>query len=529
MGRLKTVFLALVAATSVLMGCSNGDDGPCAGLNCGDHGTCDTSTDTCKCDANYAGSQCDFCADGYHDVGGQCMANSCNEDSDCDDGLGCNGQEKCIVGECLSGTAIECGPNASCTEPSGACQCDEGFVLIGENCVTGDCETDSDCDDGLFCNGAEECSDGTCVSHPFDCMENGHCDESAQACICDKGYTMEQDQCIAVLGIAGSWIDDWGSFHDITDATWVMDASVFHIASFDASADFLVAQNDGQNRWSPGLWSRFDWTFDESGDLYYCQIAYAAASESEALASDSADRTDLSAGCAGFGWSRLSERLDITGIWEDSWGYEQDISQSQWKSGDSIFHTSLFDNEQQYLLAQNDSNNQWNADKWSRFDWTQDAVGQLYYCQIAYDKDSEQDAMSATGADRQDLDTGCAGFSWSALYTRPAIVGTWLDDWGYEQNISRDSWTSGDSLFHITRVNNHLGYAVAHNDPDNQWNPGMWSRFDWTWDNDGELYYCQVVFDANSADAAEAVKSADRTDLQGGCSGFGWSHLSLSD
>ena len=526
---LKTLGMGIFLTALFAPGCSGPDDGPCADLYCGDHGTCDTNTNTCKCDAHYTGTECDFCIDGYHYDNGQCLADTCSSDADCDDAIACNGLESCVLRRCLAGVELQCQQNATCSEPDGTCQCDEGFVAQGQDCVEGQCTTDIDCDDGVFCNGEEKCIDGTCSSTTFDCMENAHCDESARDCVCDEGYTMDQAQCVAVLGIKGSWIDDWGSFHDITDSQWLIDDSLFHIESIDVSSEFLVAQNDAANKWNPEKWSRFDWTFNDDGDLFYCQIAFSANSQQEAQAANTADRTDLTTGCSGFGWSKLEERLEIIDTWEDPWGFEQKVSQAKWISGDSVFLISQFDNDQRFLVAHNDSNNQWNPGKWSRFDWTWDDLGQLYYCQIAYDKDTEEEAVSSTQANEQDLDSGCAGFAWSALYARPDIAGNWMDDWGYEQNISRESWTSGDSIFAITRLNNHLSYLVAHNDPGNQWNPGKWSRFDWTWDTEGQLYYCQIVFDANSADEAESNKSADRTDLQGGCAGFGWSHLNQPD
>ena len=331
------------------------------------------------------------------------------------------------------------------------------------------------------------------------------------------------------LEIVGSYSDDWGTTHTITESSWTqhsegMDDSVFEIAAYDNDADFLVAQGAAGNPFNPGKWSRFDWTFDEDGNLFYCQIAYAASSESEAASSNSANHSDLSAGCAGFGWSGLSERLEIIGIWEDTWGFEQKVSQAEWTSGDSVFHTSQFDNHDDFLIAQNDTNNQWSPDKWSRFDWTWDESGKLYFCQSAFDAESEQDALSATSADREDLESGCGGFSWSALEIRPAITGNWVDDWGYSQVVTKDTWTSDDSVFHITGIHNRAGYLVAHNDPDNQWAPDLWSRFDWT-ESAGALYFCQIVFDAETQEAATANTGADRSDLEAGCNGFGWSKL----
>lgn len=71
----------------------------------------------------------------------------CLEDAECDDGLYCNGAEQCVGGACEPGVA-----------PCPGQQCDE----VTDACV--DCLSDADCDDGQFCNGPEVCLDGTCQS-----------------------------------------------------------------------------------------------------------------------------------------------------------------------------------------------------------------------------------------------------------------------------------------------------------------------------------------------------------------------------
>ena len=112
------------------------------------------------------------------------------------------------------------------------------------------------------------------------------------------------------LEIAGTYSDDWQTTHTITDSSWTMSAqgmsdSVFHIVAYDNDADFLVAQNDGNNEYNPDKWSRFDWT-EREGNLYYCQIAFDAETQQEAEANTSAARNDLEAGCGGFPWSKLT-------------------------------------------------------------------------------------------------------------------------------------------------------------------------------------------------------------------------------
>jgi hypothetical protein len=113
------------------------------------------------------------------------------------------------------------------------------------------------------------------------------------------------------LSIEGTYLDEFDTNHEITADTWTItyvgtNPSVFHIAEIDEAQRYLVAQNDANNEYSPNLWSRFDWFFDSSNQLYFCQIAYDQASQEEASALNTANRDDLMMGCAGFSWSKLN-------------------------------------------------------------------------------------------------------------------------------------------------------------------------------------------------------------------------------
>lgn len=102
---------------------------------------------------------------------------SCGIAEDCDDGLFCNGAEVCNAGTC--GPGVSPCPNL----------CDE----TADACV--DCFGNSDCDDGLFCNGAETCNAGSCQAGTDPCAALGlTCDENIDACTgcvtnanCDDG------------------------------------------------------------------------------------------------------------------------------------------------------------------------------------------------------------------------------------------------------------------------------------------------------------------------------------------------------
>ncbi|MFH1811970.1 MAG: calcium-binding EGF-like domain-containing protein [Pseudomonadota bacterium] len=250
------------------------------------------------------------------------------------------------------------------------------------------------------------------------CGDHGSCDAETGECACDTQWTGALCDTEEPLEIIGSYVDDWGFDHEITQASWVNMGSTFHTSQYSNAEDWLVAHNDAANTYNPDLWSRFDWTHS-SGQLYYCQSAFDAASEQAALAVTPANSGDLSTGCGGYAWSTLSEPLAIRGTYVDDYTLVHEISQTAWvmpgSPSDSVFHISQFSNAGEFVIAHNDAANPYSADLWSRFDWTHDSASDLYYCQIVYEAADENAALAASGANRSDLSTGCNNFSWSKL------------------------------------------------------------------------------------------------------------------
>ncbi len=96
----------------------------------------------------------------------------CTVPADCDDGLYCNGAEDCVAGNCVAGTAPNCDDGVGCTDDS----CNEG---------TDSCDNttnNSNCDNGLFCDGSETCD------AVLDC-------QSGTAIDCDDGVGCTVDAC----------------------------------------------------------------------------------------------------------------------------------------------------------------------------------------------------------------------------------------------------------------------------------------------------------------------------------------------
>jgi len=160
---------------------------------------------------------------------------SCTEDADCDDQLFCTGTEMCIDGTCAAVSA--CPPaidgcvmrGFSCNEENDMCIdfADDSLCAEGEFCDinTGDClqiqiqcTEDADCDDGIFCNGTEFCSEGFCVAvsacppHIDGCVtRGGFCDEINDQCLdvandalCNAGQTCDviTGECLTACRVA---------------------------------------------------------------------------------------------------------------------------------------------------------------------------------------------------------------------------------------------------------------------------------------------------------------------------------------
>jgi hypothetical protein len=222
---------------------------------------------------------------------------------------------------------------------------------------------------------------------------------------------------IAANNFVGNFVDSWGTELTVTP-NYMSDSydDFWHITN--TGADFIIALNDSDNSYDPGLWTRIDFAADDLGVIHYCMSTYDAATEAAALAATPADGADLNAGCGGYSWSALEfVPVDLTGSHIDDYGMSHEIDSSLWSdSGGYDFEVYMYSNTYEYLIAQNSASNASNAGLWSRFNWTVDAVGDTYYCQGAYDSATPARALiDGLFSDPTDLAAGCGGFAWSNL------------------------------------------------------------------------------------------------------------------
>jgi len=402
---------------------------------------------------------------------------------------------------------------------------------------------------------------GGAVCDGVTCHAHATCEPATGACVCDEGYEgwTEGAGCTPeVLSIFGSYDDGWGGHHEIVGGVWTQGGygavSRFFVSQFSNSSRHLIAQNGADNEWSPGLWSRFDWTHHDAGDgevLYFCQTTYDAATEQDALDTPAADPTDPAAGgCGGFAWSALSPgapQLAIVGSFVDGFDGTHEIDGAVWTQGGfgnpSFFHVTQFSNEGGFAVAHNNVHNAFGGGKWSRFDWTWHDAGEgrrLHYCQTSHDAQTEEAALAVPSADASDpTASGCGDFAWSSLSgAEPQLIlaGLWSDNFGTRHAVDAASWTQETPGFPehtygftLSQFSNAEMWLSAQNDADNPSGGGGWSRFDWTWFDAGEgleLWYCQTAFEAASEEDALAAAQPDDTDPSaGGCGASTWSKL----
>ena len=106
----------------------------------------------------------------------------CSTNAECDNGIYCDGVEQCVSGQCTAGTPVQCAADAySCT----TAVCDEA----SKTCKTS--LSDAACDDRLYCTGIEECdpanapsgsTTGCKAGTPINCNDNVSCTVDA----CDE-------------------------------------------------------------------------------------------------------------------------------------------------------------------------------------------------------------------------------------------------------------------------------------------------------------------------------------------------------
>ena len=127
------------------------------------------------------------------------------------------------------------------------------------------------------------------------------------------------------------------------------------------------------------------------------------------------------------------------------------------------------------------------------------------------------------------LISGCTTL-FSGRMAPDLLDGTFVDDYDILYWISANRWTQHpDATYHIKKWNEEEQYLIAQNDENNPSDPGLWTRIDWMELEGTEPFFswafCLSAYDAPTAEAAEQVEIADRTNPRAGCNGFPFSRM----
>lgn len=213
--------------------------------------------------------------------------------------------------------------------------------------------------------------------------------------------------------------------------------------------------------------------------------------------------------------------LEIIGTYDSEWGSIHEITEDAWDDAAIV----SFDNDTRTVLLKNPENDPWNPGKYARHVWTPAEGGGFWYCTAAHGKDTEAEANEGEAPDSSDpASGGCGEFPWSLLTPRDpiAVAGGWSSEWA-DETISSRRWAAAS----IVSFDNEKRVAILQNPPDDEWNPNLFARVEWTAVEDDAFWYCTAAFGKETADEArDAVAEVDASDPEnGGCNDFPWTRL----
>jgi hypothetical protein len=129
----------------------------------------------------------------------------------------------------------------------------------------------------------------------------------------------------------------------------------------------------------------------------------------------------IAAGCA----STRSGRPEplVIGSFVDDYDATHVLNATEWRHGSRArYHIVKWNAEGRYFIARNDPSNPSDGDLWSRVDWLKldgMAPWTWAYCMSAFKAPTPDSAESTRGANRSTPRTGCNGFPFTRMRSRP--------------------------------------------------------------------------------------------------------------
>lgn len=117
--------------------------------------------------------------------------------------------------------------------------------------------------------------------------------------------------------LSGAWRDDYNVRYTIDDTLFRQGTRLrYHVLSWHADEQYLIARNDAGNPADRGLYTRIDWMELPGMPPYtwaYCLTAYRAPTADSARATPPADRSNPRKGCNGFPFTRMARDTAVSG------------------------------------------------------------------------------------------------------------------------------------------------------------------------------------------------------------------------
>ena len=129
------------------------------------------------------------------------FASTCTSNAQCDDGLFCNGTEQCLSGSCVAGSPAACNDGVACTQD----ECNETTKACTHQANNAACDDNNACNGTEVCNLTQGCQNGT----PLDCNDINACTQDScdptlgcqhSALSCDDSNVCTTDSCSTAVG-----------------------------------------------------------------------------------------------------------------------------------------------------------------------------------------------------------------------------------------------------------------------------------------------------------------------------------------
>ncbi len=123
------------------------------------------------------------------------------------------------------------------------------------------------------------------------------------------------------------------------------------------------------------------------------------------------------AGCGDDDDDGMTNEFELVGTWSSNFGGTETITSTSWDFGFTVATLVEFDETANVAITQNPPDASFNADLYSRIEYTEPDNDTFFYCTVAFGLPTLDAARTSTQtADATDPSSGgCGGFTWTQL------------------------------------------------------------------------------------------------------------------